>query len=173
MGIEDYSSDRPDRSLSAVRNFYAGVLLLAKEVLVRAAPHADADEIIGARYKPVPDGSGGVMHAPDGHRTIDFDTIGKRFKDFKLEIDQAALGELNKIRNEIEHRFTDRPAAVVAPKRSLVPFRDIAALPACGRRSANIVRRGVANHVAGPRPLSAGAVSMSRNARFHQMAFRT
>jgi hypothetical protein len=107
MGIEEYSSDKPDRSLSAVRNFYAGVLLLAKEVLVRAAPNADPDEIIGARYKPVPDGTGSVTHVPDGHRTIDFDTIGKRFKDFKLDIDQAALGELNKIRNEIEHRFTD------------------------------------------------------------------
>jgi hypothetical protein len=113
MGIEDYASDKPDRSLSAVRNFYAGVLLLAKEVLVRAAPNADPDEIIGARYKPVPDGSGSVTHVPEGHKTIDFDTIGKRFKDFKLDIDQAALGELNKIRNEIEHRFTDRPAAVV------------------------------------------------------------
>jgi hypothetical protein len=103
MGIEDYASDKPDRSLSTVRNFYAGVLLLAKEVLVRAAPNADPDEVIGARYKPVPDGTGNVTHVLDGHRTIDFDTIGKRFKDFKLDIDQAALGDLNKIRNEIEH----------------------------------------------------------------------
>ncbi len=120
MGIEDYSSDKTDRSLSAVRNSYAGVLLLAKE---RAAPNADPDEIIGARYKPVPDGAGSVTHLLDGYRTIHFDTIGKRFKDFKLDIDQAALGDLNKIRNEIEHRFTDRPAAVVreAPRACALP----------------------------------------------------
>ena len=48
MGIEDYALDRPGRSLSAVRNFYAGVLLLAKEVLVRRAPLADSDAVIGA-----------------------------------------------------------------------------------------------------------------------------
>ena len=41
MGIEDYAQDKPERSLSAVRNFYAGLLLLAKEVLVRHIPNAD------------------------------------------------------------------------------------------------------------------------------------
>jgi hypothetical protein len=70
MGTEDYASDKPDRSLSAVRNFYAGVLLLAKEVLVRAAPNADPDDVTGS-----------VTHVLDGYKTIDFDTIGKRFKD--------------------------------------------------------------------------------------------
>jgi hypothetical protein len=37
LGIEDYEHNDPMRALSAVRNFYAGTLLLAKEVLVRAA----------------------------------------------------------------------------------------------------------------------------------------
>jgi hypothetical protein len=35
LGIEDYQANDPRRALSAVRNFYSGVLLLAKEVLVR------------------------------------------------------------------------------------------------------------------------------------------
>lgn len=43
MGIEDHAIDTPARASSAVRNFYAGVLLLGKEVLIRAAPLADAD----------------------------------------------------------------------------------------------------------------------------------
>lgn len=38
LGVEDYQDNDPKRALSAVRNFYAGVLLLAKEALVRAAP---------------------------------------------------------------------------------------------------------------------------------------
>lgn len=113
LGIEDYALDKPERSLSAVRNFYAGVLLLAKEVLARTAPGADLDEIIGARYKPTPDGSGGVKYVPDGHATVDFGTLGKRFKDFGLDIDQSALKDLNTIRNEIEHRFTEKPMQVV------------------------------------------------------------
>lgn len=113
MGIEDYALDRPDRSLSAVRNFYAGVLLLTKEVLVRRAPLADPDAVIGARYKPVPDGAGGVDYVPDSKTTIDFATIGKRFKDFGLEIDRAALTELGDIRNQVEHRYTNKPSQVV------------------------------------------------------------
>jgi hypothetical protein len=38
LWIEDYQHNDPKRALSAVRNFYAGTLLIAKEVLVRAAP---------------------------------------------------------------------------------------------------------------------------------------
>ena len=33
MGVEDFRQQDPDRDISAVRNFYAGVLLLAKEAL--------------------------------------------------------------------------------------------------------------------------------------------
>lgn len=113
MGIEDYARDDPARSLSAVRNFYAGLLLLAKEVISRKAPNADPNEVIGARYKPVPNASGGVDYRPDGHTTIDFVTIGKRFKDFGITLDPKALDELNTIRNDIEHRYTNKPASVV------------------------------------------------------------
>jgi len=109
MGVEDYAQQDWERSLSAVRNFYAGVLLLAKEALVRAAPEADIAEIIGAKYKPVPDGDGGVVYQQEGNTTIDFHTLGARFKDFGLAIDHKALSDLNRIRNEIEHRYTDQP----------------------------------------------------------------
>ncbi len=116
MGIEDYALDKPARSLSAVRNFYAGLLLLAKEALARQAPMADLDEVIGARFKPVPDGAGGVSMVPDGQQTIDFVTIAKRFKDFGIPLDkasEAALKDLNTVRNEIEHRYTNKPSDVV------------------------------------------------------------
>lgn len=49
LGISDYQANDPKRALSAVRNFYAGALLLAKEVLVRAAPNADPKEVLSAR----------------------------------------------------------------------------------------------------------------------------
>lgn len=114
MGVEDFGNESDDgRWLSAVRNFYAGVLLLAKETLVRSAPNADAAEIIGAKYKPVPDGEGGVEHVADGFQTIDFTTIAKRFRDFEIPIDHEALRELNAIRNEIEHRYTEKPVDAV------------------------------------------------------------
>lgn len=113
MGIQDYALDAPARALSAVRNFYAGVLLLGKEVLIREAPLADPNDVIGARYAPRPDGKGGVDHVIDGYQTVDFNTLGRRFKDFKIPIDTRDLQELNDLRNNIEHRYTDRPAQIV------------------------------------------------------------
>lgn len=113
IGIEDYSANDPRRTLSAVRNFYAGALLLAKEVLSQMAPKADPDEILGAKYKPVPDGKGGVEFVQDGSATIDFQTIGKRFKDFGIKADPKRLEHLNKIRNDIEHRYTTQTDATI------------------------------------------------------------
>lgn len=107
LGVEDYQSNDPRRPISAVRNFYAGVLLLAKEVLVRAAPNADPKEVLSARYKPVPDGEGGVELKPTNN-TVDFSTLPERFKDFGLTIAQGLLNELNRIRTDIEHYYTDK-----------------------------------------------------------------
>jgi hypothetical protein len=112
-GVEDYRSHDAKRAASAVRNFYAGVLLLAKEVLARAAPNADPMDVVGARYKPVPDQSGGVKFISASHNTIDFETIGKRFKDFGLPIDKQALDDLNRIRAEVEHFYTEEPDKAV------------------------------------------------------------
>ena len=108
LGIEDYQANDPKRSISAVRNFYAGVLLLAKEVLIRQAPNAKALDVIGVRYKPTPNGKGGVSYAADSKRTIDFTTLAARFEDFGLDIDRKILNDLNRIRNELEHYFTNQ-----------------------------------------------------------------
>ncbi|MFG3594509.1 hypothetical protein [Bradyrhizobium sp. RDI18] len=105
LGIEDYEANAPKRALSAVRNFYAGTLLLAKEVLVRAAPKAKIKDVLGTQFKPLPDGKGGVELSP-GNRTVDFHEIGERFATFKLKIDRQALNELNRIRNDMEHLYT-------------------------------------------------------------------
>jgi hypothetical protein len=105
LGIEDYESNDSKRPLSAVRNFYAGVLLLAKEVLVRAAPKANPKDVVGANYKPVLDGKGGIDFT-SGNRTIDFNEIGERFKSFNLKIDHGSLKDLSRIRNDMEHLYT-------------------------------------------------------------------
>jgi len=112
MGIEDYAQaeETPARALSAVRNFYAGLLLLGKELLIRTAPHANANEVIGVKYTPVPNGEGGVLYKSEGNQTIDFQTLAKRFKDFGIPIDIAEFAELNGLRNNIEHRYTEKSA---------------------------------------------------------------
>lgn len=113
MGIEDFRQQDRDRDISAVRNFYAGLLLLAKEALIRAAPSADPDLIIGAKIKPIPDGNGGIAMEQVGHTTIDFQSIGQRAKDFGVALDDKALKALNTIRNDMEHHYTTEPAAAV------------------------------------------------------------
>ena len=105
LGIEDYGHNDPKRALSAVRNFYAGTLLLAKEVLVRAAPKAPIMNVIGSKFVPVPDGNGNVTFEAN-NKTVDFAEIGERFKLFNLTINKSALADLNKIRNDMEHLYS-------------------------------------------------------------------
>ena len=114
MGVEDFRHQDPDRDVSAVRNFYAGVLLLAKEALIRAAPNADPMLVIGAKMKPVPNGAGGIALQQVGHTTVDFQQIGDRAKDFGVAIDHKALSALNRIRNDLEHHYTSEPATAVS-----------------------------------------------------------
>ena len=102
-----------NRAQSAIRNFYSGVLLLAKEVLVRAAPEAAMEDVLAERYRPEPDGQGGVKYVPDSKRTVDFHTLGERFRHFSLDLDQKALKGLNQIRNEIEHKYTTETSDAV------------------------------------------------------------
>jgi hypothetical protein len=106
MGITDYATGTPTRAASGVRNFYSGVLLLAKYVLAARAPAADIMAVIGRHFEPVPGKDGGVELVQKGHRTIDFEEIGARFKKFGIEIDRKALTDLARIRNEVEHFYT-------------------------------------------------------------------
>ncbi|MGJ4957743.1 hypothetical protein ACQR1H_19020 [Bradyrhizobium sp. HKCCYLRH2015] len=106
IGIEDYEHNDPKRALSAVRNFYAGTLLLAKEVLVRKAPKASVKDVLGTRFSPVLDGNGGVTFEANS-RTVDFHELGERFKAFGLSINRSALGDLNNLRNDMEHFYTN------------------------------------------------------------------
>ena len=107
LGVEDYQKDDPGRALSAMRNLYAGVLLLGKEVLVRRAPNAKPNVLLAHRIVPKPDGGGGVAFEQSGVQTVDFETLGSRLKAFGVDVDLGHMGQLNKTRNSIEHRSTD------------------------------------------------------------------
>jgi hypothetical protein len=107
LGVRDYQANNPCRAVFAVQNLYSGILLLAQEVLVRKAPKATPEQLFGVRYKPVPDGRGGVKHVSASNRTVDLADIGQRFRDFGLAIDYGALRELNRIRADIECHSAD------------------------------------------------------------------
>ncbi|TPG39836.1 hypothetical protein EAH79_14235 [Sphingomonas koreensis] len=112
MGIEDYQSQDAFRDISAVRNYYAGVLLLAKEALVQRFPDEDPDVILAAKVRPVADGER-MMMAADGTATVDFANIGRRLKDFGVDIDVGRLEELRRIRNDIEHKYSTAKPKVI------------------------------------------------------------
>ncbi len=113
LGIEDFETDDDDRMMSAARNYYAGLLLLAKECLVSTAPAAEAMAIVGARFKPIPNNAGGVDHIVDGYTTVDLGTLKKRFKDFKLPWPSADISKLQQYRNNLEHYHLAEPVAAL------------------------------------------------------------
>lgn len=113
LGIEDFQSNDERRPVSALRNFYAGVLLLGKECLVRAAPEADPMEIIASKFVPVPNEDGGVDHEPKGYRTIDLDELRQRFKQFNLAWPSGDIKSLQKLRNELEHFHSSAPTETI------------------------------------------------------------
>ena len=115
VGVEDYETQEDVRALSAVRNLHAGLLLLAKWVLVKSVPNASEDEVIRAAYEPEPDGEGGVKYVPGpGKQTIGLQDIHRRFKRFGLELEPTTkhrLDSLARVRNDIEHRYVGTGAA--------------------------------------------------------------
>jgi hypothetical protein len=113
LGIEDFETGSDARMLSAARNYYAGLLLLAKECLVRAAPKADAMKVIGAKFKPMPDGAGGVDHEVVGYTTVDLSQLQSRFKDFSLPWPKADINKLQRFRNDLEHYHLKEPVSAL------------------------------------------------------------
>ncbi|MBW8640396.1 hypothetical protein K1W69_24605 [Hoeflea sp. WL0058] len=114
LGIEDFETDDSDRMLSAARNYYAGLLLLAKECLIRAAPEAEPSQIIGARFKPIPNGDGGVEHVIEGYTTVDLSQLRSRFKDFGLTWPKTDIKKLQSYRNDLEHYHLKEPSSALS-----------------------------------------------------------
>lgn len=108
-GVEDYQSDEKKRSLSAVRNFYSGVLLLGKSCLLAAAPKHEALKILSSKFEPELDDKGDLHYVPVGTKTIDFEELKIRFKKFKIEWPKGNIQTLQKLRNDLEHFHPKEP----------------------------------------------------------------
>ena len=113
VGVEDYEIGEERRYLSAVRNISAGILLLYKEKLRRLSP-PDAEELlIKSSIEPMLDKQGKVIFKGKGKKTVDVQTIRQRFKSLGIEYTWTNFDELNELRNNIEHYYTDKsPSAI-------------------------------------------------------------
>ncbi|WP_169293972.1 hypothetical protein [Advenella sp. EE-W14] len=117
LGIEDFQRSQltmaqggdPARTLSAIRNLFAGVLLLFKyKIAISVDNPEDAATLIfnPPEVLPKSDGNGGIKWHPMGNfkrTTIDVSTIKKRFESFDIDVDWKTIDTLQECRNHLEH----------------------------------------------------------------------
>lgn len=104
LGLEDYESTDPRRGLSAMRNLYAGILLLFKEKLRRLSPNDSNEALVKKRVSIEKSESGDVLSiVGKGDQTVDFHEIKDRFENLKIYVDWKVMKDVNRLRNTIEH----------------------------------------------------------------------
>jgi hypothetical protein len=104
LGVEDFRQNKHERNLSAIRNIYAGILLLYKEKLVRISPNGI---LIAAKIVPKLGEDNNVIFAKKGHQTIDVNGIKDRFREFNIRTDWQKLRSIQEVRNDLEHSHTN------------------------------------------------------------------
>lgn len=102
LGVEDFQNADARRLTSAVRNLYAGVLLLFKCVLERHSPPGSDGALIYQKIEPELQSDGTVVLKGKG-TTVDRNDIERRMKALKLVVDWAPLKAIARIRNDMEH----------------------------------------------------------------------
>jgi len=113
LGVEDYRSNDSRRPISALRNFYAGVLLLGKECLIQAAPDAEPMEVLASKYTPHLDTDGNLIFSPKGQTTIDLQELRERFGGFGLKWPDGNIKDLQRLRNDFEHYHSKAPKEAI------------------------------------------------------------
>lgn len=129
LGVEDFQSGDERRSLSAVRNLTAGVLLLFKEKLRQLSPAGSDEVLIKKNIRPTPSAGGGVAFQGVGKKTVDVQEIKERFQSLGVEADFGRVDEVIRLRNDIEHYRTGATAKTikVVLAKSFVVIRDFIA----------------------------------------------
>jgi hypothetical protein len=105
IGIEDFDSNDSRRQLSAIRNLYAGILLLCKAKLQMESPTGSDEVLLKERviFKKQPDGS--LTPKGVGKNTVDQQQIQQRLSDLGVKIDWQRLRKITDIRKNVEHYF--------------------------------------------------------------------
>ncbi len=109
VGLEDHEqaldSNDDSRLTSAVRNVYAGILLLAKGKLYELSPPGSSGILIRVVRPELVNRR--IELAIDERKTIGYDEIKKRFGHFGLKLDWTRIERVRAIRNDLEHFFHD------------------------------------------------------------------
>jgi hypothetical protein len=111
-GMEDFIGGVERRVSSAVRNIYAGVLLLLKEKLRLESPPSTNGALIFKTLVPERR-EGQVLMVAKGRQTVDLDEIRARLSSLNFDVDWARVETLRKLRNDVEHHHAKVPHAVM------------------------------------------------------------
>lgn len=108
LGMEDFHSDDPRRLLSAIRNLYAGLLLLFKCKLQQLSPPGSDEVLLKTEISPIIDPSTqAISWTGKGKKTVDYMEIQRRLTSLGVGgIDWKMLENLQKIRNSTEHYYS-------------------------------------------------------------------
>lgn len=143
-GVEDYKYGGDKRNASAVRNVYAGVLLLLKEKLVRLSPVYDNELLIKKRITPRRNKTGEIVFEGVGKNTVDLQDIKNSFKSLSVNVDWIRLDEISRLRNDLEHYYTDKSPALVREilAKSFLIIRDFLTIE-LGEQPASIIDKDI------------------------------
>ena len=105
LGIEDFQAIKNDRrrSISAVRNIFAGILLLFKSKLAELSVEDDEALLKEDIMPKIINGQ--IKWIGKGKKTVDFQEIQKRFESLGVTVDWSLLKDIQNYRNNIEHYY--------------------------------------------------------------------
>lgn len=108
LGVEDFHNNDPRRVLSAIRNLYAGLLLLFKCKLQQLSPLGSDEVLLKTEISPVIDPeTDEVVWKGRGKKTVDYMDIQRRLTTLGIAgVDWKLLENLQKIRNDTEHYYS-------------------------------------------------------------------
>lgn len=112
IGIEDFQSDDSRRYISAVRNIYAGILLLCKEKLREMSPHGSDEVLLKQNIAPIISGKN-IVFTGTGKKTVDYQQIKNRLRNLGISVEWQQIEQIQKIRNDIEHYHCVAPKSQV------------------------------------------------------------
>lgn len=102
LGLDDFNSGDDKRLVSAVRNCYAGILLLFKEKLLSLSPSGSNEVLLRSKVIPKTDQNGNLSFVGKGN-TVSYEQIKTRFKNLGIRADWDRMSKINDIRNNMEH----------------------------------------------------------------------
>jgi hypothetical protein len=127
VGVSDAQSTDDGRVLSALRNIYAGILLLIKVKLSRLSPQNSNEVLIRPKISPILNADGTLTFVGTSRSTVDYHEMQNRCKSLNIAIEWDRIDKINTIRNEVEHYFTTCSAGAIRGilANSFILVRDI------------------------------------------------